>query len=497
MGQGTVDAALSLRPEERRQLFEEAAGVKGLQVRRNEASVRLAKSRDNLTRVSDLIAELKPQVRRLALQAEHQQQHDDARRARARAGDRVAPTSRAGALARRSGRLAARPRPPRPRWHAFRESQDAGRAASRAPRRSATGRPRRRRARPAARREATREARHPRRGPARGDRRAAARAGRDARARDGRAGRGAARARQHRRRGRRARSRPPSSARGGGRGGLARRRRRARRGGRGPARGRGGCGGAARARERPDRGRGPESEETARRDGPARARPRAERDRQLDGASRRGRARDGAARSALPPPRLARRRRAPHWPRPRRNGMRRRPRPTPRDSAPSRSPSGCARPRAELAAAEEPHDAETPTRPPPGRGRLVEPPRHDRRPRSVVGRRSRPSSAASSRERCSGPDADPRAELGDARGAARLLAGASANGDDGRAAALAAVGAERHARRLDRRRRRCAARVQPNRRGARPRRAARRLARLPPGWCAVTRRRRPGRRRAA
>ena len=57
-------------------LFEEAAGVKGLQVKRNEASVRLARSLDNLTRVSDLIAELKPQVRRLGLQAEHQQQHD-------------------------------------------------------------------------------------------------------------------------------------------------------------------------------------------------------------------------------------------------------------------------------------------------------------------------------------------------------------------------------------------------------------------------------------
>ena len=76
VGQGTVDAALSLRPEERRQLFEEAAGVKGLQVKRNEASVRLARALDNLTRVSDLIGELKPQVRRLGQQAEHQQQHD-------------------------------------------------------------------------------------------------------------------------------------------------------------------------------------------------------------------------------------------------------------------------------------------------------------------------------------------------------------------------------------------------------------------------------------
>nr|MDP9468114.1 AAA family ATPase [Chloroflexota bacterium] len=84
VGQGTVDAALSLRPEERRQLFEEAAGVKNLQVRKNEALGRLARARDNLTRVGDLVSELRPQVRRLALQARHQQEHDTlGRRARA------------------------------------------------------------------------------------------------------------------------------------------------------------------------------------------------------------------------------------------------------------------------------------------------------------------------------------------------------------------------------------------------------------------------------
>jgi chromosome segregation protein len=76
VGQGTVDAALSLRPDERRQLFEEAAGVKALQVRRNEATARLNRAGDNLTRMTDLIRELKPQVRRLALQAEHQEAHD-------------------------------------------------------------------------------------------------------------------------------------------------------------------------------------------------------------------------------------------------------------------------------------------------------------------------------------------------------------------------------------------------------------------------------------
>jgi len=76
VGQGTVDAALSLRPDERRQLFEEAAGVKNLQVRKNEALSRLARSAENLSRVSDLVGELKPQVRRLAAQAQHQQEHD-------------------------------------------------------------------------------------------------------------------------------------------------------------------------------------------------------------------------------------------------------------------------------------------------------------------------------------------------------------------------------------------------------------------------------------
>ncbi|HEY7332161.1 MAG TPA: chromosome segregation protein SMC [Candidatus Limnocylindria bacterium] len=88
VGQGTVDAALSLRPEERRQLFEEAAGVKNLQVRKNEALARLGRARDNLTRISDLAGELRPQVRRLALQAKHQQEHDAlGRRARALVGE--------------------------------------------------------------------------------------------------------------------------------------------------------------------------------------------------------------------------------------------------------------------------------------------------------------------------------------------------------------------------------------------------------------------------
>src|SRR5204862_114941 len=52
--------------------------------RKNESLGRLGRAEENLTRVSDLLGELRPQVRRLALQAEHQQEHDLlGRRARA------------------------------------------------------------------------------------------------------------------------------------------------------------------------------------------------------------------------------------------------------------------------------------------------------------------------------------------------------------------------------------------------------------------------------
>jgi chromosome segregation protein len=128
VGQGTVDAALSLRPEERRQLFEEAAGVKGLQVKRNEAMARLTRALENLARVSDIVSELKPQVRRLALQAEHQQQHDSLG-ARARA--LVAESHRRRERAARStlGDARREAAAAEAALAAFRESEEAGRRA--------------------------------------------------------------------------------------------------------------------------------------------------------------------------------------------------------------------------------------------------------------------------------------------------------------------------------------------------------------------------------
>jgi chromosome segregation protein len=70
IGQGMVDQALALRPEERRPLFEEVAGVRRHERRRRKAEEQLVESEANLARVDDILAELRPQARRLAAQAE-------------------------------------------------------------------------------------------------------------------------------------------------------------------------------------------------------------------------------------------------------------------------------------------------------------------------------------------------------------------------------------------------------------------------------------------
>ncbi len=83
IGQGMVDQALALRPEERRPLFEEVAGVRRHERRRRRSEAQLEEATDNLARVEDILAELRPQVRRLAAQAEQQA-------SRARAGEELA-----------------------------------------------------------------------------------------------------------------------------------------------------------------------------------------------------------------------------------------------------------------------------------------------------------------------------------------------------------------------------------------------------------------------
>jgi chromosome segregation protein len=75
IGQGMVDAALALRPQERRELFEEAAGIAHHQARRAEALKRLEETRANLVRINDIINEITPRLRRLEGESERTEYH--------------------------------------------------------------------------------------------------------------------------------------------------------------------------------------------------------------------------------------------------------------------------------------------------------------------------------------------------------------------------------------------------------------------------------------
>lgn len=70
IGQGLIDRVLSLAPEERRSLFEEAAGITGYQIKRQTTLRRLDATQQNLTRVQDIITELSPRLRYLKRQAD-------------------------------------------------------------------------------------------------------------------------------------------------------------------------------------------------------------------------------------------------------------------------------------------------------------------------------------------------------------------------------------------------------------------------------------------
>lgn len=70
IGQGQIDRVLSSKPEDRRTLFEEAAGIYKYKVRRMEAEKKLDKQRENLTRLQDIIGEIEMRIDPLAHEAE-------------------------------------------------------------------------------------------------------------------------------------------------------------------------------------------------------------------------------------------------------------------------------------------------------------------------------------------------------------------------------------------------------------------------------------------
>lgn len=70
IGQGRIDEILSSKPEDRRALFEEAAGISRYKARKREAQRRLEETEQNLVRITDIIGELTSNMDALAQQAE-------------------------------------------------------------------------------------------------------------------------------------------------------------------------------------------------------------------------------------------------------------------------------------------------------------------------------------------------------------------------------------------------------------------------------------------
>ena len=71
IGQGRVQALVSAKPEDRRAIFEEAAGIAKYKQRKKEVENKLIRTRENLQRVTDILSEKKKQLDPLLKQAEN------------------------------------------------------------------------------------------------------------------------------------------------------------------------------------------------------------------------------------------------------------------------------------------------------------------------------------------------------------------------------------------------------------------------------------------
>ena len=68
VGQGQIDALIRAKPQDRRQILEEASGTAGLHARRHEAELKLKGAEQNLTRLDDVLKAYDTQIRSLRQQ---------------------------------------------------------------------------------------------------------------------------------------------------------------------------------------------------------------------------------------------------------------------------------------------------------------------------------------------------------------------------------------------------------------------------------------------
>lgn len=74
VGQGKIDSIVAARSEERREIFDEAAGISRYRYRKEESERRLEKAEENLLRLRDIVSELEGRIEPLRIQSEKAQQ---------------------------------------------------------------------------------------------------------------------------------------------------------------------------------------------------------------------------------------------------------------------------------------------------------------------------------------------------------------------------------------------------------------------------------------
>jgi chromosome segregation protein len=68
IGQGMIDRLLLQTPSERKDFFDEAFGIKEFQIKRHQAVLKLARTKDNITQAEALLAEVSPRLKSLSRQ---------------------------------------------------------------------------------------------------------------------------------------------------------------------------------------------------------------------------------------------------------------------------------------------------------------------------------------------------------------------------------------------------------------------------------------------
>ncbi len=77
IGQGMVESFLTSSPEQRKELFEDAAGVRQYQMKREQSLSKLDQTRENLSRVDLLLQEISPRLRSLTRQVKRLERRSD------------------------------------------------------------------------------------------------------------------------------------------------------------------------------------------------------------------------------------------------------------------------------------------------------------------------------------------------------------------------------------------------------------------------------------